>query len=90
MFRMSKSHLSCSGCETSKGFIEMLMADLSPEASKPLPGEGGRVGEEGMKYAVTREKTEGLNGDELALPSLHRLKEWSGGKSKRCNSEDKR
>lgn len=88
MFRMSKSHLSCSGCETSKGLIEMLMADLSPEASKPLTGEGGRVGE-GMKYVMTREKTEWLNGEELTQPSLHRLKEWSGGKSKRCNSEDK-
>lgn len=57
------------------------MADLSPEASKPLTGEGGRVGEE-RKYAVACEKTEWLGGDELAQSSLHRLKKWSGAKAK--------
>lgn len=60
---------------------QTLMADLSPEASKPLTGEEGRVGEE-MKYAVTCEKTEGLGEDELAQPSLHGLKKWSGAKAK--------
>lgn len=79
---MSKSHLSCSGCETSKGFIETLMADPSPEPSKSLSGEGGRMGEEGMKCAVTCEKTEWLDGGWTSSAKLTRTEGVGGAKAK--------